>query len=197
LLVGNPASRAEPLAILANLGFVCDEADDPYTAYTHLCGNPGEYQAVVLSLASHYKEELAIIQSLKRQFPHVDVWLAQADGRHPAMIEAIRMGADGLLAEDGLHRMAMAGANGAAVENESAANSARAGAPAVSEASAMPAMARTASSNGSSRDADSHRHDRDDDDDLEFEVGEPVLSADELRALLQEQPFLPPHTDDA
>ena len=60
-------------------------------------------------------------------------------------------------------------------------------------------MRADSSSNGDSHyggNGDGHNGHNGDDRDTGIAVGEPVLSADELRALLQEQPFLPPHSDD-
>src|SRR3954471_21198289 len=109
LLVSNPAARADVRATLARLGYGCGEADDPYSAMAELCRRPLVYRALILSLASLYREEMALIQAVKRRWPHVDIWLTQTDGRHAALADAMRLGADGLLSEDGLHRTALAG----------------------------------------------------------------------------------------
>ena len=43
----------------------------------------------------------------KRRWPHLDVWLTHTDGRASTLAEAMRLGADALLADDGqLHRTA-------------------------------------------------------------------------------------------
>jgi DNA-binding NarL/FixJ family response regulator len=94
------------MEILRGLGFGATEADDPYAAMAELCRRPLVYRAVILSLASLYREELSMIPAVKARFPHVEVWLAQTDGRQAALAEGMRLGADGLLAEDGLHRVA-------------------------------------------------------------------------------------------
>src|SRR3954470_6808119 len=107
LLVANPSSRAQPLTALQRLGYSCAEADDPYTGMLELCRNSLAYRALVVSLASLFKEELSFIESVKRRFPHVEVWLTQTDGRQASLAEAMRLGADGLLSEDGLHRIAV------------------------------------------------------------------------------------------
>jgi hypothetical protein len=93
--------------MLRQMGFTCAEADDPYVAMAELCRNPSEYKALVLSLAGVYAEELELIATIKRRHPEVEVWLTDADGRQSALGEAIRLGADGLADEDGLHRVAM------------------------------------------------------------------------------------------
>jgi hypothetical protein len=170
LVVANPSSRSQPLAALQRLGYSCAEADDPYTGMLELCRNPLAYRSLILSLTSLYKEELPFIESVKRRFPHIEVWLTQTDGRQAALAESMRLGADGLLADDGLHRIAIT----PATEPTS---------PAM-----QPTVLRPASSDPaqSAPPSDTSMSDRD------IAVGEPVLTADELRALLQEQPSLPP-----
>ena len=156
LVVANPTSRSQPAQVLAGIGYTCAEVDDPYAAMLELCRRPLVYRAVILSLTSLYKEELAVVQTIKQRFPHVEVWLTQTDGRQASLAESMRLGADGLLSEDGLHRIAIT----AAAEYT---------APQLNHA---------------------HAEDNRDSENIESEMnmGEPVLTADELRALLQEQP---------
>src|SRR5687768_6890235 len=91
LLVASPASRAHPLEILGGLRFDVTEVDDPYAAMTELCRRPLVYRAVILSLASLYREELSIVATVKARFPHVELWLAHTDGRQAALAEAMRL----------------------------------------------------------------------------------------------------------
>jgi CheY-like chemotaxis protein len=156
LLIASPASRASTQTQLEGLGYACDEVDDPYTATAALAKRPGAYRAVVVSLSSLYREELTVISTLRRRYPGTEVWLTHTDGRQAALAEAMRMGADGLLADDGLHRIGIASP------------------PPPAEPEISQHESETAA------------------DDMEFSPGEPVLTADELRALLQEQPSLPP-----
>jgi DNA-binding NarL/FixJ family response regulator len=158
LLVGNASARQGPANVLSQLGLECAESDDPYHALVELCRKPGAFRALVLSLQSLYREELTMIATVKRRFPHVEIWLAQTDGRPAAMAEAMRMGADGLLSDEGLHRTAIAPAQ---IENISVTRGA-------SGTDSIAAALEQAAN------------------------GEPVLTADELRALLQEQPSMPP-----
>jgi hypothetical protein len=161
------------------MGYGCDEADDPYSAFLELCQRPLAFNAVILSLASIYREELQMIPAIRRRFPHLDIWLAQSDGRHAAMAEAIRLGADGLLAEGQLLRIGLP--------------------PAVTDASAStePSMRMSHDSdaepqriNGFDRPSGESETGSNIFSD-EISVGEPILTADELRALLQEQPSPP------
>lgn len=173
LLVSNPASRAQTLESLQRLGYSCSEADDPYAAMADLCRRPLAYQAVILSLSSLYQEELAIIRTIKRRYPHAEVWLSHTDGRQAALAEAMRLGADGLVSEDGLHRVAL----GSGLSN---------GEPAVSRGE-IEAVAGPTSSTSLSEAAslgESHQSDP--------VSCEPILTAEELKALLQEQPSIPP-----
>jgi hypothetical protein len=165
LLVSNPAARSDVRETLERLGYGCAESDDPYSAMAELCHRPLVYRAVILSLAGLYREELAIIGAIKRRYPHVELWLAHTDGRQAALAEAMRLGADGLLDDDGLHRIAMN----------------------VSEPAAPSTPPQLDESGINSGEDDQGRAEND-----ETPSGEPVLSADELRALLQEQPGLPP-----
>jgi DNA-binding NtrC family response regulator len=158
LIVASSSSRAQPAAVLQRLGYTCVESDDPYTAMLEICRRPLVYRAIILSLTSLYKEELAIVQTIKQRFPHVEVWLTQTDGRQASLADAMRMGADGLLSEDGMHRIAMTSTG---------------------DSIPMPRQA-TLPEPQAEEDEESMAS--------EFIAGEPVLTADELRALLQEQP---------
>jgi DNA-binding NtrC family response regulator len=158
LVVASPSNRPATIAILQQLGLSCSEVEDPYAAALELARRPLVYRALILSLASLFKEELSLISCVKRRNPHVEIWLTHTEGRVAALAEAMRQGADGLLSEEGLHRTAM-------------------GAP------AEPlAPSREATEQQSPQSA----HEADEEDLLM--PHEPVLSADELRALLHEQP---------
>jgi hypothetical protein len=164
LIVGMGSSRSQPLAAMQRLEFTCAEAEDPYAAAIELFRRPLVYRALVFSLTSLYREELALIGTLKRRLPHLDIWLTHIDSRQSALAEAMRQGADGLLGEDGaLHRMAL---------------------PQTSDTAARPTVTEYSATGATSA------HDVD-----EMASGEPVLSAEELRALLQEQPSSPPDAD--
>src|SRR3954462_1821196 len=106
LIVGNPQGRGATLAAMQAMGYACAELDDPYAATAELLKRPLVYRALVLSLSSLYREEVAVIATVRKRLPHVDIWLAHTEGRQAAMVEALRLGAAGLLAEDGaLHRI--------------------------------------------------------------------------------------------
>lgn len=109
LIVANPAGRADVLSAMQRLGYGATELDDPYAAMAELCQRPLAYRAVVLSLAGLYREELNLMPAIKSRFPHIEIWLSHTDGRQGALADAMRLGADGLLAEDGLHRVAISG----------------------------------------------------------------------------------------
>ncbi len=155
LIVGSPSTRSQPLATLQRHGYTCAEADDPYAAMVELCRRPLVYRAVIFSLASVYKEELTMIATVKRRFPHVEIWLTNTDGRQALMIESMRLGAEGLVADDGLHRLAI-------------------GAPTESHLPEQPQTIEPMVEHASENEPSS--------------AGEAVLTADELRALLYDQP---------
>ena len=168
LLIGSESCRSEPLNLLKHRGFQCGEVEDPYAAMVELTHRPRAYGALVLSLFSLYREELQVIAAVKRRWPHIEVWLTHTDGRAAALADAMRMGADGLLTEDGFHRTAIA----TPLEAMSS----------VSPVSAPRWVPR--STTNAEEAAPSHPSDVYIDD----TTGEPVLSEEELRALLQEPP---------
>jgi hypothetical protein len=178
LLIGSAAVRPATAESLGRLGYVCGDADDPYAGMMELCRRSLMYQAVILSLASLYREELPIIRAIKRRFPHVEVWLAHTDGRQAALAEAMRLGADGLLDDDGLHRIAVA-----TMGVEEPADMARADSRPMTESARLAAPPAEKASTFESDEYDSASN-------------EPILSAEELKALLQEQPSMPQAGDD-
>jgi hypothetical protein len=172
LVVGTAACRAEPGRLLRQQGFECVEADDPYAAMIELSRHRLSYQTLILSLTSLHREELQLILTVRRRMPHVEIWLAQADGRMAALAEAMRLGADGLLAEDGtFHRVAA---------TQPGADPLPVGPVQV----VIPDERASEEIGGNSEAAISS--------DDALTTGEPVLTADELRALLQDQPAMPP-----
>jgi DNA-binding NarL/FixJ family response regulator len=182
LLVAGPGNRARTRELLGELGFATNESDDPYAAMTEICRRPLVYRAIILSLASVYREELAIISTIKARFSHLEVWLAHTDGRQGLLAEAMRLGADGLLADDGLHRVAAA-APSAQMNQQTPASHASTTAP---ESAPEPADAHSTNVSEESADEESPNA---------ASAGAstpPVLSADELRALLHEQSAVPP-----
>lgn len=175
--------------MLTSLGYICDQADDPYTAFAELCQRPGEYQAVILSLASLYREELAIIAAIRRCFANMEIWLAQTDGRHTALAEALRAGADGLVSEEGLLRLALPSDPPPAqhaLETTVEAPAPELPAPAAESVDA-PAASESSDIPSTPEFSDQHYDGA--------SMMEPILTADELRALLQEQPLSPPGSD--
>ena len=170
LIVGTSSTRSQPLASMQALGYTCAEIDDPYAAAAELLKRPLVYRAVILSLTSLYREELNLIATLKRRLPHVDIWLTHIEGRQAAMAEAVRLGADGLLGEDGaLHRLGLPPQQQPAVQQIAAeAMNPEETVEPVTQHMVNPVV------------------------DGEMPSGEPVLSADELRALLEEEPSIPP-----
>src|SRR5258706_2023505 len=172
LIIGSPSCRTAPLNTLQRMGFTCAEIDDPYSAMAEICRRPLVYRAIILSLASLYREELALVLSVKRRWPHVDNWLTQTDGRHAGLADAMRLGADGLLSDDGLHRTAIAGGGSDSLYSRSDAGSG------LWPVTAVPPVDPT---------ADAH--------DLDSGANEPILTADHLRALLAEQPMTLPEDE--
>lgn len=193
LIVGAPPTRVQPLSTLRALGFDCTEVDEPYAAAQQLFCKGNSFDALILALASMYREELALVATVKRRQPRVEVWLCHTDGRQAALAEAMRMGADGLLAEDGLHRIAVA----PVIVRPRPIHDPPMHEPLSDEqhaATPMPAA------NGDTPatltdDAPTREHSAEWSDSgtgSDPLPGEPILTAEELRALLMDQPMMPP-----
>ena len=188
IIVASGATRPELSDAIQRLGYAAAELDDPYAAMAELCRRPLAYRAVVLSLSSIYREELTVIAAIKRRFTHIEVWLTHIEGRQAALADGMRLGADGLMSEEGLHRIAIASGDGP-----------RTGAG-VTAAASLGHAAQEEQYASTPRDSADTEEDEEEDessqDDSELDHddlgnGEPVLTADELRALLQEQPAPP------
>jgi hypothetical protein len=170
LIVGQPAFRGGPSLTLQRRGYACTEVDEPYQAMVQLCKRPLFYSAIVLSLNSLYREELPIISTIKQRYHHIDIWLSDTDGRQAALAEAMRQGADGLFAEDELHRIA-GGTHGAGTV-QSALDAGKEGfATDASGEESVNSSAKTAGDSASGE-----------------KSADPLLTAEELRALLQDTP---------
>jgi hypothetical protein len=169
LIVGQPAFRGGPAATLQRRGYACTEVDEPYQAMVQLCKRPLFYSAIVLSLNSLYREELPIISSIKQRYHHIDIWLSDTDGRQAALAEAMRQGADGLFAEDELHRIAGTPHGAATGESVSAA------VKEILEKEVSPDPANSPTKGAGEAGSGEKSAD-------------PLLTAEELRALLQDTP---------
>jgi hypothetical protein len=178
IVVANASLQYETDAVMQQLGFECEPVNDPYAAIAEVCANPDSFHAIVLSLQSLYREELSVIATIKRRFAYLEIWLTHTDGRQAALAEAMRLGADGLLAGDGLHRLASA-ATAPTVEPLPAKVIGFVG----HTSQGAPAQNLTDEPQSEAHQTETFE---------EGAVGEPVLTADELRALLQEQPSMPP-----
>jgi hypothetical protein len=98
LVVGARASAAD-LAALGRAGLQAEYVDDPYGAMAEICRRPLAYRALVLPLPSVFKEELAVVTAVKRRYPHVAVLVSRAEGRQATLAEAMRVGVDGVLGD--------------------------------------------------------------------------------------------------
>jgi hypothetical protein len=167
------------VGLLVRLGFECAESDDPYTATLELSRKRLAYHALILSLSSLFREELSLIGTVKRRFPHLEIWLAHTDGRQAALAESMRLGADGLLDEEGLHRIA---APAAPVTSQPAVEQPTYHPMPTQQPASTVSVLRPDEEEEARRASDSSQSI----DDQAGSLGEPVLSAEELRALLQD-----------
>lgn len=193
LIVGGNAGRFEPARLLTQLGYQCAHCEHPYEAMYELCQRPLAYRALILPLQAVYLEELTLISAVKSRWSHIEVWLAQTDGRSAALAQAMRLGADGLLDDEGLHRMASAAMlhdegkhkqdfQRAVSELEDADSAVKAEAEAgwADEAEHRKISAAEAKHDSGESSLPSA---------AEIALGEPILTAEELKALLHDEPM--------
>lgn len=112
LLVAPPQGRSALVALVSRFGFECAQVDDPYAAMSELCRRPLVYRALIVGLQGLYREELSLISAARQRFPHLDILLTQTENRQAALADALRLGADGLIDADGIHRSGAADAAG-------------------------------------------------------------------------------------
>lgn len=167
LLICLPRSEEGLKAQMMELGFDVSTVDNPYAALVELLDRPLVYRSIVISLAATYREELSLIKTIRNKLPQIDVLVAHLDGRAAAMAEALRMGATGILDDKDVHRL----------PDTAATTPPNTPAPIVAPVSVPTSEAESADA-------------LPEEDSNELE---PLLTADELRALLQEQPTLPGH----
>jgi hypothetical protein len=170
LVVGAPDYRATTISALEQLGYSCGECDDPYAAMAEICRRPAFYSTLVLCLAGLYREELPIVAAVRRLYPHIEVWLAQVNGRQAAVDEGVALGAAGVIDGDGLHQMeaAAVAATGSSTQALSIA----------SEFGDYHPGRKAIEDGQAGADAT----------DPDGSFADPILTAEELRALLQEPP---------
>jgi hypothetical protein len=223
LLVGTAALREKLAKLLADSQIHLAEAEDPYAAMAELCRHSPPYAAVVLSLQSIYREELEMIAVVRRRLPATEVWLTDLEGRSAALAEAMRLGATGLVDGDGFHRLqeqilppvptasahvvlqeaepTRSESSGTVRQRNGPRRAERAESEPVAElpreerrptrAANAPRRRRRGPSPSSEPSAKSNEAPA-----ASRAPDEPVLTAEELRALLQDQPGLPPLRQD-
>lgn len=215
LVVGTPEKRRHVIPAVQARDLSPVEVDDPYTAMAELCRLPGDdahgssgVSVLLLSLQSLYREELQIITAVRQRFPRVLIWLTDLDGRSASLAEAMRLGIDGLLSEDGLHRLSdrsFAPADQRALKVSNTASPPIVPARQNGHARPMPGSPRKASQDEPRRVADPRSAGQQTrsvpvagplsdgpEDSYGYSPDEPLLSADELRALLQDPDPTPP-----
>ncbi len=128
---------------------------DPFLLIERLVELRDRVDYVVLSLDQIRADELVVIQTIKAFFPRVTIWLTGVAGRSAELAQAVLLGADGLVSEAGVYRFTDAG-KAANIPGDTPTHWAEL------EGQTKPGAATTAA-----------------------DPSDPVLTADELRALLE------------
>lgn len=170
-VVGSGEALARVLGLLHREGAACEAVNDPYRVVGLVAGSSG-VSAVVLVLPCLYPEEMAVVGALRR-LTGVPVIVAAADGLMSQLSAAIREGATAILTERGIDWLGVPASTGPLPP---------AATPGSTEVTPPPTPIRSTPQVDVTTPEDRF-------DELSEESGpppEPVLSAEELRALLQE-----------
>lgn len=77
---------------------------DPYAMIARLARGSRDVAAVILPLGALREGELAVIRTIKRYYPHIDVFVTDVGPHGTALAEAVIYGADGICTNGLLHR---------------------------------------------------------------------------------------------
>ena len=105
LVVAHADAHEDAQRLLAAAGLEAEAVLNPYEAMLELLRRPMVYRALVVSLPGLFRRELPVIAAVARHLPHVARFVCHADGRAAALAEAMRLGATGVLDDEGLHEL--------------------------------------------------------------------------------------------
>lgn len=195
-VVGDGDALARTLGTLHRLGAQCAVLEDVYHAASELSRRPGAFGAVVLVAPCLYPEEVAAIPALRACSPGLKVVLASAEQHLSLLAAALRAGCVGVLTDAGIevmNRPAPVEVPAASLRTEPPAGPARAAepvrpvAPARAPEPGLPERLLLDDEHPLPADTtDAHDHPDDADDPFEFPSHEPLITAEELHALLRD-----------
>lgn len=190
LCVGADAATLRSIALLAQV--LPTAYPDPYAAMYAIAASPAKWHMVVLDLQQFYDGELAIIPAIRATAAQCRVVVAHADGRPAMLARAIRLGIDGLLTGGKIEWFTTAEP---AMSQPAAHPSTRLPQPIPPSAAETPSP-ETPTPETSTR-ASTHNSPDDHADQAELRSvadiyqDEPLLTADELKALLSDHDIRP------
>lgn len=104
-VVGVGDLLARTLGTLHRLGAQCAVLEDPYHAVSELSRRPGAFGAVVLIAPCLYPEEVSAIPAMRACSPAIKVVLASAEQHLSLLAAALRAGCVGVLTDAGVEVM--------------------------------------------------------------------------------------------
>lgn len=185
LLIGTRAAQ-EDSDILARQGLQVELSAEPYAAMAELASRPLVYRALVLPLSQLFPEELALARVVKKRFPHVQIFASEVPARISGE-ELKRLGVDAVLNETGLNGLGHSAEESGLARTAGPARG-RAGSPTnFSDVGAGELKGERRTNGENERNAPMATSSGGD--------SEAVLTAEELRALLHEDPLPPSGTE--
>jgi hypothetical protein len=94
LCVGLEDAAVAGIGTLA--GIAATSVSDPYAAMLLIAANPRGWQMIVLNLQQMFDAELAVLSAVRAVAPDCRVAVTRADGRPALLARALRLGLDGI-----------------------------------------------------------------------------------------------------
>lgn len=173
------------LGQLHRLGAACVVLDDPYRAIAEMARRPGSYPVAVFVLPSIYPNELPAIAAILRHSPGTRVVLAAAEQQVALLAAALRLGASGVVTEEGIESFGTS-------EREPAPPPSIVPARPPAVMHAPPARVVEAKPPSPALQEEVEAEEPEPEHEQDMDVQDPILTADELHALLHDDE---PRTD--
>lgn len=201
-VVGAGDLLTQTISQLHRLGAQCVILEDPYHAVAELARTADStYGALVLILPCIYPGELACIPIFRNLAPHTRILIAAADQHLSSLASALRLGASGVVTDLGVellgptsHSLPTAAGSPLATTAPAVVSSATpamaVAGPAVTDEEPTAPSSETATETEAEAQVDESEEDLEFDDEVEGDLpqdnGDPLLTADELHALLHD-----------
>lgn len=184
-VLGHGDNLARTLGLLHRMGARCTVWEDAYQAACEVARHPDTFFAVVVILPCCYQAELAVISTIRTYARNTRVYVADAEQHVSMLTGAMRLGATGLLTQAGVELFA----EPAGYDFDQSVGAEGQGDVLVTDEPGAAAEHLSALADGpvvTSANVDEEELEGEEFDDSPLAPVEPILSAEELHALLHD-----------